>query len=105
MESRLTRAIEAAEARKTAAFGDVVGVVEGQQQGRAVFSGFDIDFEQLTEVSNMAAMNFSGLASGIALGPLFSMAWTDGFLIGLLAASLPTTEGPESTGDSGPEVD
>lgn len=105
MESKLHRAINAAEARKQAAFGDVEGIVEGFQEGRAVFSGFDIDFNQLTEIANAVGLNFSGLASGIALGPLFSMAWTDGFLIGLLAASLPTTEGPESTGDSGPEVD
>lgn len=88
----LTEAIEAAEARKVAALGDdVSGLAVGDSslQSRAIFSGFDLDHDELTEMANRVGIYFNAALLEGMMGPrpLFSAAWTDGFLIGLLLAS------------------
>lgn len=87
----LTEAIGAAEARKVAAFGDGVSGLVGDDplQSRAIFSGFDLDHDELTEMANRVGIYFNAALLDGMMGPrpLFSAAWTDGFLIGLLLAS------------------
>lgn len=90
--SRLTAAMEAVEARKNASFGkDASGLVVGSVfQDRAVFSGFDIDYDELVTTSNLVAQHFNAAAGSgmVAIYQLFFACWVDGLLTGLLAASL-----------------
>lgn len=89
--TRLTEAMETAEARKVAAFGDDASGLVGDDplQSRAIFSGFDLDHDELTEMANRVGVYFNAALLDGMMGPrpLFSAAWTDGFLIGLLLAS------------------
>jgi hypothetical protein len=83
-------AIEAANSRKLAAgIPDTTdeGLVftQGQFTDRAVFSGFDIDYDELVSVIETVGAFFTTQACGAhPLIPLFRAAWTDGFLTGLM---------------------
>lgn len=110
--SRLEDAAEAAEARKLAALGDdTVGVLTAdEQQSRAVFSGFDLDFEELNATSARAGTFFAEMVANteMSLRTIFTLAWTDAFLLGLMVASLPPTpsesDDPAPSGSEGGET-
>lgn len=89
--SHLREAIEAAEERKQAAFGDAVGIAAGEFEGRAIFSGFDIDHDELNEIAIRAGQVFHSASFNGETGPrlLLSSAWTEGFLVGLMYGLTP----------------
>lgn len=91
--SALQRAMLAAQGRKMAGFGNQVGMViaDSEQQDRAIFSGFDLDYDELVATSTSVAEAYTQAAFNLGLGPLFISAWCDGLLTGLLLASLPPT--------------
>lgn len=102
--TKLERAMRAANARKMAGFGDIspsggITLADSELQDRAIFSGFDIGYEELVSTSAHVAALYSHAAHGMGLGPLFTSAWCDGLLTGLLLASLPPTS--EVGGDTG----
>lgn len=105
--SNLKRAIVRAEERKNSAFPEgTVGLQTGEFESRAIFGGFDIDHDELNNVSSMAGSLFhtASLQGDLGLRPLFSAAWTEGFLVGLMLGSLPPTESvgmdaPDSGGE------
>lgn len=107
--SSLKRAMEAAQQRKTAGIGDGEGIVmaESELQDRAIFSGFDIEYEELVATSVAVAEMYSRAAYNLGIGPLFTSAWCDGLLTGLLLASLPPTTSDagarDGTGTEGAE--
>jgi len=83
------RALAAVESRKQAVFGgDGTGppqtVVATPFQQAALLGGFDIDMDQLEEISARAAAFFCDMSITAGLLPLFQGAWTDGLLVGLL---------------------
>lgn len=96
-------AIEAANARK-AAIGlpeshSQIVFSESQSDDRAVFSGFDIDYDELVNVVETAGAFFTMQACGEhPLIPLFRAAWSDGFLTGLMVRNnvAPHHESPGS---------
>lgn len=92
--TRLERALDAAEDRKQASLGNQSGLrfPNNELQERAIFSGFDIDYEELTFLAARVGSYFHNSAGNVGLRALFSAAWVDGLLIGLLAASLPDEE-------------
>jgi hypothetical protein len=85
--------MKAAEQRKLASIGDERGVIlaDSELQDRAIFSGFDIDYNELVATSTNVADHFSQAAYVFGLRALFTSAWCDGLLTGLLLASLPPT--------------
>lgn len=95
--TRLEQAMLAAEERKVASLDDrTSGLRVGDEyQQRAVFLGFDVDYHELVETQERVGFYFCKLTPNIGLRPLFSTAWTDGFLTGLLHASLPPAEDSE----------
>lgn len=106
--SSLRRAMEAAQARKVAGFGDrVSGIVVSDADicDRAIFGGFDIDYDELVATSIAVAEAYTQAAFNLGLGPLFSSVWCDGLLTGMLLASLPPTAsdagGRDATGSEG----
>lgn len=83
----LEEAIDAAEQRKEAAFPEgTIGIASGEFQSRAIFSGFDIDHDELTRISSLAGNVFYAalLQGDTAPRGMFSAAWTEGFLVGLM---------------------
>ena len=91
--SRLAQAMEAAEARKQAALGgEANGLVysDGELQDRMLLGGFDLDYDELSETATRVADYFAHMALMVGLRSLFTSAWVDGLLTGLLAATLPT---------------
>lgn len=87
--------MRAANDRKVAVFSENDGdsIVAGtEQQDRAMFSGFDIEYGELASTSTHIAEFYSHNAHNLGLRPLFISAWCDGLLTGLLLASLPPTE-------------
>lgn len=95
----LTDAMQAAEDRKTAALGeaeDDTVTLPSEFQRRAVFSGFDLDEEELKEVAARAGSYMAKLAamSDMPLSQVFATCWTDAFLTGLMVNSVtkPTSE-------------
>lgn len=98
--------MEAANERKTAGVGDdQIGVVlaDSDFQDRAIFSGFDIGYEELLATSEAIAGVYAQAAYLFGLRALFISAWCDGLLTGLLLASLPPTPEAGVTDDTGPE--
>lgn len=100
--SGLEEAIAAAEARKEAALGIQpgaparFGVTASEELDRAVFSGFDLDYEELTVTALRAARIYHGQAATMPLLPLFISCWCDGILVGLMAASRAGGEGGDA---------
>lgn len=100
-------AVGAAEVRKATIFGDsedagLVVTAQGEFRQRAIYSGFDIDMDELADVSHRAGDFFCRMTPSIGLRALFIACWTDAFLIGLLAGqqtSSPTTNPGEETDD------
>lgn len=89
----LSDAIHAGEKRKTAAFAHHLpdgggGIVfsDSEVSDRAIFGGFDVDYEELKSTSITAGQYFASHAGGIGLIPLFTSAWIEGLLVGLLAS-------------------
>lgn len=85
--TRLEGAIDAAEQRKEAAFPEgTIGVAFGEFESRAIFSGFDVDHDELNRYASLAGNVFyAALSQGnIAPRHAFAAAWTEGFLIGLM---------------------
>lgn len=108
--SRLRRAMELANSRKVAGLGSdsqpegMIVTADSEAQDRAIFSGFDIGYDELVGTSTEVASLYSHAASTVGLRPLFISAWCDGLLTGLLMASLPPTPSPgdnEVTGEGG----
>jgi hypothetical protein len=101
--SKLERAMQAANDRKLAAVGAGEGIIfsDSELQDRAVFSGYDIEYDELVKTSSTIAEFYSQNAHNVGLRPLFISAWCDGLLTGLLLASLPPTSGPDGTDDIG----
>lgn len=81
---RLAQAVELAEARKQASAGGGKGVIYTQE--RLVFSGFDIDYDELCEIAQRVGRLFHSAAGGMGLQPLFISTWVDGLLVGLMFA-------------------
>lgn len=101
----LERAVLAADARKRSQTGDIDGFVRGsEEQDRAVFSGFDIQYDELVGTSGAIADLYTMHARIIGLRALFVSCWCDGLLTGMLAASLPPAapNGSSVTDDTGP---
>lgn len=102
--TKLEAAIEAAEARKAAALGDEsVGFVTGDNaQSRAIFSGFDLDHDELTELASRIAVYYHASVHEGMMGirPLFSSAWIEGLLVGLMVNTLPDAQ-PQQEGPTG----
>jgi hypothetical protein len=102
----LARAIDAAEDRKRSALGepetsDPILMVSGSKlREQLIFSGFDIDVDELIQTSTIASLHFTNWARTYGLVTLFSSAWTDGLLVGLMAAEIAriqTTDEPATT--------
>jgi hypothetical protein len=96
--SLLTDAIEAAEARKTAAFGETdhatIELPEAFHR-RAIFSGYDLDDNEMLEVSERAGYYMSRIAanSDLPLHTVCATTWIDGMLVGLMIAKLSESHG------------
>ena len=106
--NRLETAIHAAEARKSAIFGEPEGIeinFSTEEQSRAVFSGFDIDYDDLRPIAERAGRFHAEMALRVNLSHSHEAAWTEGLLVGLLAASLPHTFDAGATDGTGPEGD
>lgn len=105
--TQLAKAMEAANERKSAAFADEspqgITLADTELQDRAIFSGFDIGYDELVGTSTHVAELYSRAAHDIGLRSLFTSAWCDGLLTGLLLASLPPTSDPGDTEVTGPE--
>lgn len=84
----LSKAIDQAEDRKVAVMGESPGLhfSPSEEHDRLVFSGLDIDYDELQQVGLSVSRYFHGQSAGVPLLPLFAAAWVDGLLIGLLAA-------------------
>lgn len=102
--SVLEQAIKAAEKRKESAGitapepgAQSLVMSTGADVDRAIFSGFDIDYEELTNwIMNQTAFFFTQSGSR-GLVHTFSGCWADGFLTGLMAANVaPHHESPGS---------
>lgn len=90
--TRLEQAMQQAEARKQAGAGHGrQGIVfaDSELQDRAIFSGFDIEFDELIGTSQAVADMYCQAARAVGLYSLFISSWCDGLLTGLLLASLP----------------
>ena len=109
----ITDAIEAANARKLAAGVPELApgepnrlhFSEDEMDDRAVFSGFDLNYNELVRVVEAAGTFFTMQACGEhPLIPLFRASWADGFLVGLMVRNnvAPHHEPPGSD-DSRPE--
>jgi hypothetical protein len=88
--SVLTEAIQTANARKTAGLpveAEPGSLIYGENQdGRLVFSGFDIDYDELlTVIANAGSFFTQQACTNEPLIPLFRACWTDAFLVGLMA--------------------
>ena len=86
----LEAAIQAAEDRKRAALGERAGLVAADDpvQARAIFSGFDLDHDELTATANRLSAYFNAhyLDGMTGIRALFAAAWTEGVLVGLMVA-------------------
>ena len=91
--SLLTDAIEAAEARKNAAFGEAdhasIELPESFHR-RAIFSGYDLDDDELTEVAERAGYYMARIAANgdLPLHTICSTTWIDGLLVGIMIDKL-----------------
>lgn len=103
--SQLQKAMQQAEDRKRLV-SDENGIVlsRSEFEDRAVFSGFDIEYEELVGTSTAVGEAYCHGARVIGLRALFISAWCDGLLTGLLLASLPPASTSGVTDDTGPEV-
>lgn len=112
--SVLEGAIDAANERKKAvglpeydpSGAGILTYAETSMDDRAVFSGFDIDYDDLVKYSNIASCVFAQQACNEhPLLPLFRACWVDGLLIGLMVRAnvAPHHEapGPDSVPGSG----
>lgn len=85
----LADATQAADARKQAAHNMEIGFVfSGEAQDRAIFSGLDVDYDELAEFATRAGRMFCAYSPEVPLRPLFVAAWVEGLLVGLLAQQL-----------------
>lgn len=89
----LTDAVEASEARKAALFGEADSAsveIPDAFQKRAIWSGFDIDQDELDEMAERAGLYMARLAanSDMPLHKVFSTCWVDALLLGMLVNSL-----------------
>lgn len=96
-------AVRAAEDRKYAAGLSTSGpqqlvFSEGELNDRAIFGGFDIDYDELVATIGQAAAFFSAHAAMQPLIPLFSGCWADGFLVGLMVNSVAPHHDPPGSG-------
>lgn len=86
---KLTEAVEAANERKQA-----VGLCEPGDAGlvfssssdddKAVFSGFNVEYDELLDIISRASWFFTHMAPNMGLRPLFAGCWADGLLVGLI---------------------
>ena len=83
--------MEQAQARKEHVGQGREGIVfaDSEFDDRAIFSGFDISYEELVGTSTAVANMYTQAATIIGLRSLFISSWCDGLLTGLLMASLP----------------
>lgn len=107
--SRLKEAMQLANNRKMAAVNaeedEATRIALGTElSDRAVFNGFDIEFDELAATSTAVGEFYTQNTYYHGLFSLFVSAWCDGLLTGLLMASLPPTPSPgdnEVTGEGG----
>lgn len=105
--SILGEAIEAANARKSARLNDPeVGELyfTDDSAGRAIISGFDIDYDEMVHVIQQAGEFFTRSACQESpLIPLFRASWMDGFMVGLMVRKsvAPHHDPPGSTESGG----
>lgn len=93
MSSILEQAFADAEARKNAAVGERSGAEAVQPtklQRRAVFSGFDIDGEELDNMIERCGYFFAGFASSapVPLHEAFATCWADALLLGMMIGKI-----------------
>lgn len=102
-------AIDAANARKAAGLSDaqVDDLTPADElEGRAMISGFDLDYTEFCQVIESAGTFFMGKACiSDPLMPLFRACWVDGFMVGLMVhksvAPHHDPSGPASPGSEG----
>jgi hypothetical protein len=87
----IARALEAAELRKQAAgveapSGTHLKFTSGEDMDRAIFSGFDIEYDELLQAVDNASWFFVQAALSTGLSTLFKACWSDGLLTGLMLA-------------------
>lgn len=97
-ESILVRAIDAANARKDAILpprGDEGRLtITSQYEGRAIISGYDIDYEEFSSLS-IGASHFIAhfaISQNLSLTEAIGAAWKEGFLLGLMTAQISLTD-------------
>lgn len=89
--SKLEQAMEQAHTRKQLIGQGQQGIVfsDGKFEDRAVFSGFDLEYDELVSTSTNIADLYCQMANLMGLRSLFISSWCDGLLTGMLLASLP----------------
>ena len=90
----LEQAVIAAEERKVAVFGECEPGLEmgGEQHMRRLFSGFDIDPDELMRIVEHVQTFFHASGAVLPAPFLYGSAWCDGILVGLLLAHLQAQE-------------
>lgn len=97
----LNEAVKATSARKDAVLQlpeGAAGVTfsSGEFQDHAMFSGFDIDTDELARIATEMGSFLTGLSRNVGLLPLFVSCWCDGLLTGLFAAKQLEKHGAKS---------
>lgn len=87
--SNLEDACEAATQRKQAAIGENASLRHPTEfMARAVFSGFDIDHDELNAIARRVSYFFAALTiEDMAVHEATASSWIDGFLVGLMLGS------------------
>ena len=101
---KLMDAMQAAEDRKAAVFGDpdgpsIVSAEDGIQE-RAMFYGFDLDYDELKSVVDRVTWFYGRQVYLLPVPRLIVSAWVDGLLAGLFTAVLSSPHKP--AGDDTP---
>ena len=97
-ESILSRAIDAANARKDAIMPPLEDsgqlTITPEREGRALIGGYDIDFDEFRTLSigvSHFIAQFS-IAQQLSITEAIGAAWKEGFLLGLMTAQISLTE-------------
>lgn len=91
--------MDAADQRKNAALGEPENPntisIPTQEQRRAIFSGFDLDEDELTDVAERAGSYMANVASSgsMTLPQTFATCWIDALLVGMMVAQVAHSHG------------
>ena len=97
-ESILSRAIDAANARKDAIMPPLEDsgqlTVTSEHESRALIGGYDIDYDEFTVLSIGASHFIAHLAisQDLSVTQAIGAAWKEGFLLGLMTAQISLTD-------------